>query len=135
MRLDYYAKLPSGMDEYLEYYGWHFSKNMSEWASSKMKKKEGNIEKSITPFTRESLNSLYDKTGIKPDNAVGYDDVYIANMCKADFWGSSIRTDIDLCRWVKDVIDDVDGYDGMPFTRFYADCVGSGTPIIWEDMI
>jgi hypothetical protein len=29
----------------------------------------------------------------------------------------------------------VDGYDGLPMTRFYADCIGSGNPIIWEDVI
>jgi hypothetical protein len=23
----------------------------------------------------------------------------------------------------------------MPFTRFYADCIGSGTLIPWEDML
>ena len=33
------------------------------------------------------------------------------------------------------VITDGDAYEGMPFTRFYADCIGSGTPIIWEDML
>lgn len=25
--------------------------------------------------------------------------------------------------------------DGLPMTRFYADCIGKGTPIMWEDMI
>ena len=30
---------------------------------------------------------------------------------------------------------DVDAYNGMPFTRFYADCIGSGNPIMWEQMM
>ena len=34
-----------------------------------------------------------------------------------------------------DYIDDVDAYPGMPFTRFYADCIGSGTPILWEEAL
>lgn len=29
----------------------------------------------------------------------------------------------------------IGGYDGKALTRFYADCIGSGTPIMWEDMI
>ena len=37
--------------------------------------------------------------------------------------------------FVKDYIDDPDGYEGLPFTRFYADCIGSGTPIMWSDML
>lgn len=40
-----------------------------------------------------------------------------------------------LLQFVKDYLDDIDGYDGKALTRFYADCIGSGTPIMWEDMI
>lgn len=36
-RLDIYDIFPSGMTEYLSRYGWHFSKNMCEWAVSRMK--------------------------------------------------------------------------------------------------
>ena len=36
--------------------------------------------------------------------------------------------------FVRDYIDDSDGYDGLPFTRFLADCIGSGKPVIWEDI-
>jgi hypothetical protein len=32
-------------------------------------------------------------------------------------------------------VDDPDGYPELPFTRFYADCIGTGTPIDWEDVI
>ena len=35
----------------------------------------------------------------------------------------------DMSDYIKDYVDDKDGYDGLPFTRFYADCIGSGTPI------
>lgn len=56
-------------------------------------------------------------------------------MCKADFYESNIKDEEKLAYFIKDYIDDGDEYDGMPFTRFYADCVGSGTPIILEDMI
>lgn len=56
-----------------------------------------------------------------------------------DFVNKVVRRDEPLskyqAKYIKDVIDDPDAYDGMPFTRFYADCIGSGTPINWEDMI
>jgi hypothetical protein len=64
-----------------------------------------------------------------------YDALYVANMCSADFLGSSIMDEQHLAMYVKDVIKDPDAYDGMVFTRFYADCIGSGTPIDWEDMV
>lgn len=75
------------------------------------------------------------KHGIKLENDKGYDAVYVANMAKADYYGRSISNEQQLMMFVKDYIDDPDGYDGLPFTRFYADCIGSGRPIFWEDML
>ena len=72
---------------------------------------------------------------LKLEKNKGYDDVYVANMCKFDFLRSSIDNEMKLAQFIKDYIDDADAYEGMPFTRFYADCIGSGTPIIWEDML
>lgn len=135
MRLDYREKFPSGMEEYLSLYGWHFSKKMCEWAASKMYKKVMGRNDYIDPMTKERLDALLKQYGITLEKNNGYDAVYIANMCKADFLGSSIRDEGALILYVKDVIDDPDGYEGLPFTRFYADCIGSGTVISWEDMI
>lgn len=56
-------------------------------------------------------------------------------MAKSDFFESSIISEQYLLQFVKDYLDDIDGYDGKALTRFYADCIGSGTPIMWEDMI
>jgi hypothetical protein len=56
-------------------------------------------------------------------------------MCKADFWGSSIKTEENLVLYVKDVIDDVDTYDGFIFNRWYADMCRQGVPIDWEEML
>ena len=123
------------MEEYLSAYGWHFSKKMCEWASSKMYKKVGGRKEYIEPYTRDRFEMLLKQYGVTLEKDIAYDAVYIANMCKADFLGSSIRDEGALVIYVKDVIDDPDGYEGLPFTRFYADCIGSGTPILWEDML
>lgn len=71
----------------------------------------------------------------KLENNTLYDYVYVANMCKADFLGSSVPDEGHLCKYVKDVIDDVDAYDGIVFNRWYADMCRSGVPIDWEEMI
>lgn len=60
-----------------------------------------------------------------------YDAVYVANMCKADFLGRSVVDDLHLCLYVKDVIDDIDGYEGIVFNRWYADMSHKGIPIDW----
>lgn len=127
MRLDVRSKFPSGMEDYLEMNGWHFNKKMCKWASSKMY----NPSKEL--YCYKSLEELLDKNNIKLD--LSYDAVYVANMCKSDFLGSSIPDEQHLLKYVKDVIEDVDSYDGMVFTRFYADCIGKGISIPWEDLI
>jgi len=68
-------------------------------------------------------------------NDVTYDEVYLANMAKADFLGSSIADEAHLAKFIRDNIMDPDGYEGMVFTRFYADCIGKGRAIHWEDVI
>lgn len=123
------------MEDYLELYGWHFSKKMQEWAASKMYKRVNGQKEYITPYSREDFDNIKSKTGYSINGNVGYDDLYVANMCKADFLGSSIKDEVYLVKYVKDVVEDPDAYEGMIFTRFYADCIGSGTPIIWDDMI
>jgi hypothetical protein len=97
-----------------------------------LQKFKENISEVATP-SKDGFMSSEDK--VKLDNEVGYDAVYVANMAKADFYGSSISDDVHLAKFIKDYLDDPDGYDGIVFTRFYADCIGSGTPIMWEDML
>lgn len=133
MRLDVKSVFPSGMETYLSFNGWHFNKKMCEWAVSKMYKIDDGIRKYIDPITKEDLKILFETEKIKIP--VDYDAVYVANMCKADFLGSSISNESQLAKYVFDVINDEDSYDGMPFTRFYADCIGAGVSIPWEDLV
>jgi hypothetical protein len=132
MRLDTYSKLPSGLEDYLSYYGWHFNKKLCDFAVSHMKK-QGGIK--ITPYTKEQLDNLMKVHNIDVKQSQGYDYVFVANMAKADYLGSSIMDEIRLLKFVKDYIDDPDGYEGLPMTRFYADVIGKGIVIDWEDML
>lgn len=135
-RLDMYTRFPEGMREYLDNYGWHFSRKMCEWAVGKMKAKdETGKEKKFEPMKRDEVEELLKKFGIRLENDKGYDATYVANMAKSDYFKSSIADEAHLALFIKDYIDDVDAYQGMPFTRFYADCIGCGTPVNWERML
>ena len=132
-RLDSRSAFPSGMEDYLQFNGWHFNKKMCQWASSRMYKGEKGNKTYIIPYTIEAIEGLAKKYNLSFE--INYDAVYIANMAKADFLGSSIPDEAHLMLYVKDVVSDPDAYNGMPFTRFYADCIGSGTSIPWEDLL
>lgn len=131
-RLDYYDIFPAGMDAYLSNYGWHFSKAMCEWAVSKMKDRNGN---KVSMKTKEQVDAILKANNIEIENDKGYDSTFVYHMALSDYMGSSISDEVHLVRYIKDVLDDRDGYDGIAFTRFVADCNGKGVPIIWEDMI
>lgn len=131
-RLDYYDIMPAGMDAYLSNYGWHFSKSMAKWAISKMR--DQNDEK-VPMKTKEEVDSFLKANNVELKNDYGYDAVFVYHMGLSDYMGDSIPSEAHLARYVKNVLDDRDGYEGIALTRFLADCSGKGVPIIWEDMI
>lgn len=119
------------MINYLRYNGPHFNKKLVDFATSNMKDKNGKL----TPYTKEQVDNMLSVAGIKLENNQLYDYVFVANMAKADYYGSSIIDTIRLAKYIKDVIDDVDGYDGIAFNRWYADMCRKGIVINWEEMI
>ena len=56
-------------------------------------------------------------------------------MAKADYLGSSIADSAHLALFIKDYIDDTDGYEGLPFNRWYADMCRNGVAIDWEEVV
>lgn len=136
--LDTYSKnRPEEMDIYLSHNGWHFNKKMCDFAISKMKKRGLSTREvvPVEPYTKEQVDALLAKYGVTLTNSKGYDYVYVANKCKADFLKSSIPDESYLVLYIKDVIDDVDAPDGAIMRMWYATMVGSGQPIEWSDML
>lgn len=130
--MDYYDILPNGMDAYLSNYGWHFSKAMCEWAVSKMRDRNG---ERLKMKTKEDVEAILKSYNVEIENDHGYDKVFVMHMGMSDYLGSSIPDEMRLAKYVKDVLDDRDGYEGIALTRFLADCSAKGIPIIWEDVI
>ena len=131
-RLDYYDILPAGLEAYLSFHGYHFSKAMCEWAVSRMRDRNG---KKLEFIPKDKVDAALNAYSVNLNNDKGYDKVFVYHMGCSDYLGSSIRDESGLARYVKDVLDDKDGYDGIAFSRFLADCNATGTPIDWEDMI
>ena len=126
--LNLYDDRPISMKRYLKYYGQHFNKKLCQFAVSKM-------DHGKTPVSKEQVDNILNKYNIELENNELYDYVYVYNMGNNDFMGSSIADEKHLAMYVKDVIDDEDGYDGIVFNRWYADTVIQGIPIEWDEMI
>ncbi len=129
--LTQYDVKPEGMVNYLRYNGPHFSEKLTKFAISKMRKDK----QPLVPITQEALDKMLSSATVKLENAQLSDALYVANMAKADYFGSSISDEAHLAKFVKDYIDDEDGYDGIAFNRFLADCARKGIIIDWERML
>lgn len=132
---DTYDELPEDMVVYLRYNGRHFNRKLVEFAISKMTTKDNNgTEISLEPISKDELISMMKEYNVYLNNQDNfYDAVFAANMCKADYLGNSIPDNKHLCMYVRDVIDDIDGYDGIVFNRWYADMCHKGIQIDWYD--
>ena len=91
--------------------------------------------KRITPYTKEQVDNLLTAHKIVLSRNKGYDYVFVANMGKADYLGSSIIDDQHLALYIKDTIEDEDAGDGTTMRRWYATMVSNGEVIDWEDFV
>ena len=125
------------MERYLSYYGFHFNKKLYEFAVGNMEKRNrttGEKEK-LSPVQIEEFERSLRRYRVNiPENNL-YDAAYLASMVDADFWGSSIEDEEHMARYIEDVLCDVDGYEGIVFSRFLADCGAKGNVIFWDRML
>ena len=130
-----YDEIPEGMKRYINNYGCHFNKKLCDWAVSNMYKKTNGKKEYITPYTKEQVDNMLKQNNIQLERGKLYDHVYIANMVKADFLGSSIPNEQYMVKYIKDMLDDPDAEEGFVFNRYYADTMFMNNPIDWEDML
>ena len=135
--LDIYDEMPKDMKHYLRYNGRHFNRKLCDFAISKMESTNPSTGEvvHVVRLDKEAVDALLKTYRVEIKNNQLYDYVYVANMCKADFLGKSVPDEQHLCLYIKDVIDDVDGYDGLVFNRWYADMCRTGIAIDWEEML
>jgi hypothetical protein len=130
-----YDEIPEGMKRYINNYGCHFNKKLCDFATSKMYKEVNGKKQYIQPYTKEQTEALLKQHNVQVERNTLYDPVYLINMGKADYLGSSIPNEQYLAKYVKDVLDDADAEDGYAFNGFYAKCMFNGVPIDWDEML
>lgn len=133
MPLDVFDIQPRPMMKYKANNGWHFNERAVQYAVSLMKKKNpvsGKTEP-IEPMTVKQADELLTKHAVKLEHSVGFDYVYVANMCKADYLGSSIIDEKHMALYIKDAMEDPDVPDGTVMRQWYAKMVADGQPVPW----
>ena len=131
-----YDVKPLAMVNYLRYNGPHFTRGLCEWAVGRMWRRDdaGRVSR-LEPWSKDDVDAMLERAGVRVENDQLWDSVYVANMAKADYMGSSMEDEVHVARYVKDVLDDEDGYDGIAFNRFLADCARKGVAIPWERVL
>lgn len=127
-----FDEMPEAMVAYMRHYGPHFNRKLFEFATERMTKDDG---KKVDVISKEQTKTLLQRYGVVLKNDQLYDSAYVANMCAADFLESSVPDESHMAKYIKDVIDDPDGYDGIVFNRWYADMCYTGVAIDWEEML
>lgn len=132
-----YDIIPKEMRAYLRNNGRHFNKKACELAVRNMRKYNESTRRleRIEPMDKTAVDELLKNNGITLDDARGYDYVYVANMCKADFYGTAIEDERHMALYIKCVIDDADAVSGMIFNRWLADLDTKGIAIDWEELL
>ena len=135
--LQEYDIIPKDMRAYLRNNGRHFNKKACEWAVKNMRKYNETTRRleCIEPLDKNAVDEILKNNGITIDDARGSDYVYVANMCKADFYGTAIEDERHMALYIKCVIDAADAVGGMIFNRWLADCDTKGISIDWEDLL
>ena len=127
-----YETIPEDLAIYMSHNGPHFNKEACKFATDKMFIDE---DEEFKPFTKEEVNGLLESYKVKVKNNKLYDAVYVANMCKADYLGSSVPTEEHVAKYIKDTLDDPDGMEGLTFNRWIADMKWLGIPIPWDEFL
>ena len=119
---------PSDKAEYLAENGWHFNKKACEYAVQFLKDKDN---KPIKPISKEEVDQMLMKNGVKLEKSVGWDYVYVANMAKSDMDGSPLSDEKSQASYVKMVIDDADAADGEIMACWYTKMIFRHNPVDW----
>lgn len=134
--LDIYDEMPRPMKRYLQYNGWHFNKGAYDFACSILRKRGDNDNKvPVKQMTKQEVDTMLQNNGVTIEHKGNYDYCYIAIMCKADFYGSSIEDEVHMARFIKDTCDDVDAPDGTTMRRWFATMTAAGVSVPWEEFL
>ncbi len=132
-----FSEYPKEFKKYLKNYGFHFNKTACDYAVKGLKKENPATKKlePIEPWNKDQVDDLLKRFNITLEDNEMYDYVWVCNMCRSDYWKSSIADEQHLALIVKDMVDDKDQRDGFIFNRWVNDRLFNGCPIDWDELV
>ena len=113
---------------YIAENGWHFNKKACDYAVQYLTGKDG---KPIKPLSKEDVDAMLTKYGMRLEKNKGWDYVYAANMAKSDMEGSPLSDEKSQAMYVKILIDDPDAADGEIMACWYVKMLFRHEPVDW----
>ena len=105
--------------------GWHFNKKACDYAVQQLR---GLDNKPIKPISKEEVDEMLKRQGVKLEKNKGWDYVYAANLGKSDMDSSDEK---NLAQYVKRTIDDPDAADGELMGCWYVKMLFRRIPVDW----
>ena len=138
---DIFGEVESFM-AYEEKHGMHFSEKLSSFVSMKMVN-DCEIDKITrthpeTPkhsWTAQEVENAIKKLGLPFKQEHKFDYHYAANMAYADFYGKSLKEEVDCIKHAHAMVHDPDGYPELVFSRWLSDVVTKEEEIDWDEFI
>lgn len=120
--------------KYKSMHGEHFCDKLAVWASKQMRNNaHGEPGHS---WTVEEVKGAFEKLGLqKPATSTWGDVTYSANMAYADYYGHSLKTDVDVIKQAYADVTDPDGYPGKIFNRWLSDVMGKQVKVPWANYL
>lgn len=117
--------------DYVKEHKNHFNDKLCKYACSKMKNSDGTNHY----WSPEQIQAELDAHNLKFNSGSNiYDVTYTANMAYADFY-PSLLDETKCIKYAIAVANDIDGYDGIQFSRWLADVACTNPNIDWNAMI
>lgn len=119
---------------YIETHGLHFTEDLAKEAVNHMTNANGDTHVFTMAFINQWLLDNNIATSILRNSTLG-DIYYAANMAYADFFPEIIKDSNDCIKLAVAMAKDVDGYEGLIFARWLADCKHKKLDINWKEYI
>lgn len=119
--------------KYIQTHGHHFTEKLAEHVSAMMKNANGAVHSWSPSQIKLELNSRGERNY---GHCTLGDLTYLANMAYADFFPNVLDTETACIKYAIAVAHDIDGYDGIAFSRWLSDVMNNyDINIEWENYV